>query len=62
MSGTPSGSPGRESGEGQAGGSGMPAIPKITLKLGGKITRIAGADGDSGVKSARSTASGQGVR
>lgn len=48
MSGTPSGSPGRESGEGQAGGSGMPAIPKITLKLGGKITRIAGADGDSG--------------
>lgn len=43
--GTPSGSPGRDSG--QEGGSGMPAIPKITLKLGGGITRIAGGDGDT---------------
>ena len=41
--GTPSGSPGRDSG--QEGGSGMPAIPKITLKLGGGITRIAGGGG-----------------
>jgi len=44
MSGTPSVSPGRDSG--QEGGSGMPAIPKITLKLGGGITRITGGGGD----------------
>ena len=45
-SGTPAGSPGRDNGAQEAGGSGsgssMPAIPKIKLKLHDGSVRVAG--------------------
>ena len=35
---TPSGSPGHDGQE--AGGSGVPSIPKITIKLGGTVNKV----------------------
>jgi len=51
-SGTPAGSPGRDNGAQEAGGSGssMPAIPKIKLKLHDGSVRVAGGGDDSGSK------------